>query len=120
MPVAAQLRKRLIESHGRDGAFPAPGALIEAIEQQRLVLPGRKAEYLAAVARAALDGLLTGPHLRALPEEAARAQLLSITGIGPFAADLILIRGPTRSTSYPAQNTASTWKSLTSTARKPR
>ncbi|KWW39790.1 hypothetical protein AU359_01323 [Micrococcus luteus] len=28
-----------------------------------------------------------------MPEESARRDLLAVTGIGPFAADLILIRG---------------------------
>ncbi len=93
VPEAARLRRDLIATHGVDGAFPAPADLIRAVETRGLVLPGRKAEYLAAVAHAALNGMLHGPYLRALPEDDARDQLLSITGIGPFAADLTLIRG---------------------------
>ena len=53
----------------------------------------RKPEYLRAVAEAALTGLLNGPRLRTMPEESARRDLLTVTGIGPFATDLILIRG---------------------------
>ncbi|WP_035855816.1 DNA-3-methyladenine glycosylase family protein [Cryptosporangium arvum] len=90
---AARLRARVIAEHGRDGAFPAPADLIAAIEDGRLTVPGRKGEYLVAVARAALGGLLYGPELRGLPEDDARARLASITGVGPFATDLILIRG---------------------------
>lgn len=90
---AARLRRELIATHGDDGAFPAPADLTHAVETGVLVLPGRKAEYLVAVAHAALNGILNGPRLRALPEEDARDQLLSITGIGPFATDLTLIRG---------------------------
>lgn len=93
VPEAARLRRELIATHGADGAFPAPADLIRAAETGGLVLPGRKTEYLIAVARAALNGVLHGPYLRALPEDDARDQLLSITGIGPFAADLTLIRG---------------------------
>lgn len=93
VPDAARLRRELIAKHGDDGAFPAPADLTRAVETGALVLPGRKAEYLVAVAHAALDGILNGPHLRALPEDDAREQLLSITGIGPFATDLTLIRG---------------------------
>jgi DNA-3-methyladenine glycosylase II len=93
IPEAARLRLRLIAEHGTGGAFPAPGDLIRAVNAGELDLPGRKAEYLASVAAGALDGTLTGPHLRAQPEEDAREQLRSITGIGPFATDLILIRG---------------------------
>lgn len=93
VPEAARLRRELIATHGVDGAFPAPAALTRAVETGGLVLPGRKAEYLVAVAHAALNGVLHGPRLRALPEDDARNELLSITGIGPFAADLALIRG---------------------------
>lgn len=93
IPEAARLRRQLITVHGVDGAFPAPSKLVDAVDDGRVELPGRKAEYLSAVAAAAAEGILTGPHLRSLTEEAAREQLLSITGIGPFAVDLILIRG---------------------------
>ncbi len=91
--VAAVLRRQLIRAEGEANALPAPARLIDAVQTGRLRLPGRKVEYLAAVAEAALDGLLSGPLLRGLPEETARAQLQTITGIGPFGADLILIRG---------------------------
>ena len=93
VPVAARVRRDLIVAHGDDGAFPAPDALIRAIDAGELDLLGRKPDYLRAVAEAALTGLLNGPRLRAMPEESARRELLTVTGIGPFAADLILIRG---------------------------
>ena len=49
------------------GAIPTP-AVLRGLD---LDLPGRKAEYLHAVADAALDGLLDGRTLRAVaPEEA--------------------------------------------------
>lgn len=86
---AARLRTRLISDLGHDGAFPAPAVLVSS----PVSLPGRKSEYLAAVAEAALDGALDSVRLRALPEEDARKRLREITGIGPFVADLILIRG---------------------------
>jgi DNA-3-methyladenine glycosylase II len=93
VPEAARLRRELIAAHGVGGAIPAPAVLSREIALGHVELPGRKAEYLAAVAEAAVEGALTGPHLRSLPEETAREQLLAITGIGPFATDLILIRG---------------------------
>lgn len=93
VPVAAALRRGIVTSHGADGAFPSPEALIGALESGRLTLPGRKAEYLTAVAEAALDGVLDGPRLRALPEETARQGVQAILGIALFAAGLILIRG---------------------------
>jgi len=59
---AARLRAELIAHHGQDGAFPPPHTLARA----GLDLPGRKGEYLRAVAEAALDELLDGAALRAL------------------------------------------------------
>jgi DNA-3-methyladenine glycosylase II len=53
---AARLRAELIARYGQDGAFPPPHALARL----DLTLPGRKSEYLRAVAEAALDGLLDG------------------------------------------------------------
>ncbi len=44
------------DSHGDDGTFPAP----QVLRTLDLDLPGRKAEYLHAVATAALDGILDG------------------------------------------------------------
>lgn len=93
IPEAAKMRQHLIRTHGRESTFPAPAELIRAIEQGELRLPGRKGEYLAHLADAALSGLLTSTTLRAMTEDEARARLQSIIGVGPFAADLILVRG---------------------------
>jgi len=57
-----------------------------------LDLPGRKSEYLTAVAEAALDGELDGAAIRKLdPAEAVR-RLTAIKGLGPFAAELAVLR----------------------------
>lgn len=58
-----------------------------------LDFPGRKAEYLRAVASSALDGVLSGERLRSLDADEALRQVREILGIGPFAAELIIIRG---------------------------
>jgi DNA-3-methyladenine glycosylase II len=86
---AARLRIDLIDRHGADGAFPAPDRLREL----DLDLPGRKTEYLHAVADAALDGLLDGAALREVPPEAAIERVRKIKGLGPFAAELVVLRG---------------------------
>ena len=53
-----------------------------------LALPGRKSEYLLAVAEAALDVLLDGAALRAL--DSGRAiRRAARQGLGPFAAELV-------------------------------
>lgn len=58
-----------------------------------LDLPGRQAEYLRAVADAALEGRLNGADLRAMPADDAMSQVQKILGLSPFAADLVVIRG---------------------------
>lgn len=89
MTQAASLRRSLIERYGDDGAFPGPGAL----RTLDLDLPGRKNEYLHAVADAALEGTLDGSQLRAMAPAAAMQQVQQIKGLGPFAAELVVIRG---------------------------
>ncbi|MEU9804389.1 DNA-3-methyladenine glycosylase 2 family protein [Mycobacterium sp. NPDC050853] len=86
---AAKLRAQLVRDHGDDGAFPAPSRL----RRLDLDLPGRKTEYLQAVAEAALDGQLDGARLQTADPAHAVRQLQSILGIGPFAAELIVLRG---------------------------
>jgi DNA-3-methyladenine glycosylase II len=86
---AARLRAELIARHGEDGAFPPPHALARL----DLDLPGRKSEYLRAVAEAALDGLLDGPALRALDPGQAVQRVQQVRGLGPFAAELVVVRG---------------------------
>ena len=86
---AARLRAELIARHGEDGAFPAPDTLARA----DLDLPGRKGEYLRAVAEAALDGLLDGAVLRALDPGQAVQRVQQVKGLGPFAAELVVVRG---------------------------
>ena len=86
---AARLRDGLGRRHGDDGAFPAPHTL-RALD---LDLPGRKAEYLHAVADAALEGRLDGAALRAVDPEQAVATVQEVKGLGPFAAELVVVRG---------------------------
>jgi DNA-3-methyladenine glycosylase II len=86
---AARLRAELIARHGQDGAFPPPHTLART----GLDLPGRKGEYLRAVAEAALDGLLDGAALRALDPGQAVQRVQQVKGLGPFAAELVVARG---------------------------
>ena len=86
---AARLRAELIARPGQDGAFPPPHTLARA----GLDLPGRKSEYLRAVAEAALDGLLDGAALRAVGPGQAVQRVQQVKGLGPFAAELVVVRG---------------------------
>jgi DNA-3-methyladenine glycosylase II len=86
---AARLRADLVARHGEGGALPAP----ERLRTLDLDLPGRKPEYLRAVADAALDGLLDGAALRAVDPETAVRRVQEVKGLGPFAAELVVVRG---------------------------
>jgi len=86
---AARLRGDLVDRHGDGGTFPAPRVL-RALD---LDLPGRKTEYLHAVAAAALDGRLDGTALRAVDPDDAVRSVQEIKGLGPFAAELVVLRG---------------------------
>lgn len=86
---AATMRRDLLERHGEAGAFPAPAQL----RRLDLDLPGRKSEYLLAVADAALDGRLGGAALRAVDPDDALATVQEVKGLGPFAAELVVLRG---------------------------
>lgn len=69
---AARLRADLVARHGLDGAFPPP----QLLRNLDLDLPGRKTEYLSAVAEAALDGqLLAVPLAMGAPGPATRPAL---------------------------------------------
>lgn len=86
---AARLRANLITRHGDNGAFPTPQVLLDL----DLDLPGRRPEYLRAVAEAALDGHLDAGLLRTMEPDQAISAIQRIKGLGPFGAELVLIRG---------------------------
>lgn len=86
---AARLQDELVVRHGEDGAFPAP----DQLRVLDLDLPGRKTEYLRAVAEAALEGRLDGAMLRSLDPAEAVGVVQEIKGLGPFAAELVVMRG---------------------------
>ncbi|MFF7653000.1 DNA-3-methyladenine glycosylase family protein [Streptomyces sp. NPDC007983] len=96
---AAAIKGRLARDHGRPvdvagrrlHAFPTP-AVLRALAR----IPGLtdvKIERLHAIAEAALDGDLDASALRARDADQALKDLQSLPGIGPFSAELILIRG---------------------------
>lgn len=86
---ASRLRQDLIARHGEEGAFPAP----QVLRSLDLHLPGRKGEYLHAVAEAALEGRLTATILRSMSVDDALRDVQHVKGLGPFAAELVVIRG---------------------------
>jgi DNA-3-methyladenine glycosylase II len=96
---AARVKARMAEELGEEvvvhgerlHAFPAPGRLRELDTFSGLSTA--KVENLRGLAEAALAGRLDGGRLRAMPAEEALAELRGLRGIGPFSAELILLRG---------------------------
>jgi DNA-3-methyladenine glycosylase II len=72
-------------------AFPGPAALRDVAAFPGLF--GNKPGRLTALARAALAGDLDAAYLRSLPDEEALSHLRDLPGIGPFGAELIVLRG---------------------------
>jgi DNA-3-methyladenine glycosylase II len=99
MVVAAGLKEGLAQRYGThhrvEGvdlfAFPAPQVLWGVAHD--LPVPEVKRHRLQGLAAAALDGRLDGGRLRALPAEVARAEVQDLPGMGPFSADLVVVRG---------------------------
>lgn len=96
---AAKVKARMAEEMGaevavgrRTGrAFPGPSRLAEF-----KAFPGltaTKVERLKHLARAAGEGKLEADLLRSLPVGEALSRLQELRGIGPFSAELILLRG---------------------------
>lgn len=99
MKQAAGIKARLATALGAqveiDGrtvtTFPAPAVLLRTPSFEGI--PSVKWQRLQTVAAAAQEGFLDGARLRALPADHAIASLQQLSGIGPFSAELIVIRG---------------------------
>jgi DNA-3-methyladenine glycosylase II len=94
----AELRRRLNEAYGycfelegrQLAAHPSPEQLLAIPSFPGL--PELKLQRLKTIAEAALAGRLDADRLQSLPIDEARAELQSLPGIGPFYAELILVR----------------------------
>ena len=110
---AARLRGDLVDRHGEGGAFPAPRVL-RALD---LDLPGRKTEYLHAVADAGSRGASTAPHCGpstpTTPSERSRRS----RGWGRSRPSWWCCVAPTLPTSCPATSGTWTLRSSSVTAR---
>ena len=99
MQQGAAIKARLTQTfgevvsiHGQPmQAFPGPETLVRL--QAFGGLFGSKVVHLRATANAALAGDLDSAYLRSLPEAQALGLLQGLPGIGPFSAQLILLRG---------------------------
>jgi DNA-3-methyladenine glycosylase II len=99
MTQGATLRRRLAEDLGDRveiggrvlATFPPPERLARLEPTPGMTL--RKVENLRALGDAASEGELDADLLRGMPIEEALAHLRKLPGIGPFSAELTLIRG---------------------------
>jgi DNA-3-methyladenine glycosylase II len=106
---AAAIKQRIAERYGQHltvagsplAAFPVPRALRDLAGIPGL--PEVKTGRLRALADAALAGDLDAARLRAMPPDDALARLRTLPGIGPFSAELILIRGAGHPDLFPAR-----------------
>ena len=89
---AAVVMRRLADELGDGGAFPSPDRLSELPAPQH-GLTERKIDQLRGLAAAAREGRLDRDRLRAMTPVEALADLQQLAGIGPFSAELVLIRG---------------------------
>ncbi|CAN5681390.1 DNA-3-methyladenine glycosylase [soil metagenome] len=96
---AAKVKARMAEELGsvveiageKEHAFPSPARLAQLEDFPGLF--GRKVEYLRHLGREAAGGKLEADLLRSMPVEEALDGLKKLPGIGPFSAELILLRG---------------------------
>ena len=107
MVAAAAVKERIAARFGSvhdvEGvpvsAFPTPARLAEVAGE--LLVPVVKQERLRGLAEAARDERLDGRRLRGLPAEEALAAVRELPGIGPFSAELVVVRGASAPDVFP-------------------
>ena len=96
---AGAIRRWLADHHGTtftiDGTPHRTAVPPEVLVDLRRIpgVPGPKLPWLRHIARAALEGDLDPEHLLAQDPDDAIKALQQIDGVGPFSAELILVRG---------------------------
>jgi DNA-3-methyladenine glycosylase II len=106
LAAAGAIRARLTALH--DGRLPTPHELL-AIDDEALReigLSHAKAVYLHDLAARLVDGRLDLDRLRAMDDDAARAELTQVKGVGRFTADGVLLLALRRRDVWPAGDLA--------------
>jgi len=97
---------RLSASH--DGRLPTPAELLawDTETLRRTGLSGAKTAYLRDLAERLSDGRLDLERLRNLDDDAARAELMQVKGVGRFTAEGVLMLALRRPDVWPAADLA--------------
>lgn len=107
---AVQLRDSIAERWGtvfelagqNVAAFPPPDRLVEAVNAVH-GFPEERLRRMRGIAEAAVEGRLDAARLQALGPEAATEEMLTLRGIGPFYASLIVVRATGFSDAFVAE-----------------
>lgn len=104
--AAASILRRLEALH--DGRLPTPAELLatDAETLRGIGLSRAKAMYLHDLAGRLVDGRLDLDRLRTLDDDAARAELVQVKGVGRFTADGVLMLALRRPDVWPAADLA--------------
>ncbi|MCL4120540.1 UNVERIFIED_CONTAM: hypothetical protein GTU68_016659 [Idotea baltica] len=112
LPFAYTLKKRLVEMYGKKSTwegqsfwqFPQPNTLsnVTIDELKSLSLTTRKSEYIIGIAKLIEAGQVSKVELLALRDhKLMEKQLVNIRGIGPWAANYVLLRCLRTPSAYP-------------------
>jgi DNA-3-methyladenine glycosylase II len=106
LAAAAAILRRLEALHG--GRLPTPSELLAADEAtlRGIGLSRAKSVYLHDLAARLEDGRLDRERLRTLDDDAARAELTQVKGVGRFTADGVLMLALRRPDVWPAADLA--------------
>ena len=106
LAAAAAILNRLEALHG--GRMPTPAELLETDDEtlRAIGLSYAKAAYLHDLAARLKDGRLDLDRLRMLDDNAARAALIEVKGVGRFTADGVLMLSLRRPDVWPAADLA--------------
>ncbi|HET6944632.1 MAG TPA: hypothetical protein VFI01_04735 [Gaiellaceae bacterium] len=91
-----------------DGRLPTPSELLATDEEtlRRIGLSRAKSVYLHDLAARLVDGRLDLERLRTLDDDAARAELIQVKGVGRFTAEGVLMLALRRPDVWPAADLA--------------
>lgn len=104
--AADSILRRLEALHG--GRLPTPAELLatDAETLRGIGLSRAKATYLHDLAERLVDGRLDLERLRTLEDDAARAELIQVKGVGRYTADGVLMLALRRPDIWPAADLA--------------